>query len=125
MFPRNSVVFGAVKSTSSATAGKKPRLPARLPKRPKDNVGIVRVKDNIDSARVFVFRQNFRPCLAPIACAKNSALLIRAEGVAQCRHQHNVWILRMNDERADLPAIFQSDIRSEEHTSELQSPMYL
>src|SRR6266480_5067273 len=110
MFPGNTVVVRSVETASRTAAGKEPWLPARLPKRGEDNVGIVRVEDNMDAAGIFVFRQDFRPGLATVTRAKNPALLVLTEGLAQRRHEHNVGILGMNNERADLAAIFQSNI---------------
>ena len=55
MFPGNAIVFRSVKSTSWTAAGKKPRLPSRLPEGCENNVWIVRIKNDIDPASIFVF----------------------------------------------------------------------
>ncbi len=70
----------------------------------------MRIEDDIDRAGVLVFAQDFRPGLAAIGRAKNSALVVRSKGVAERGDENDVRILRMNDERADMAAVFQADI---------------
>jgi len=55
-FPRNAIVFRSIKSAARATAGEKPWLPARLPKRCENDVWIMRIENNVDPACIFVFR---------------------------------------------------------------------
>src|SRR5206468_684287 len=80
--PSDAIVFGAIKSAARATAGEKPWLSSRLPKRCEHDVRIMRIENDVDAAGVFIFRQNFRPRLAAIGRAKDSTLLIWTEGMA-------------------------------------------
>ena len=70
----------------------------------------MRIENNIDAAGVFVFGQNFRPGFAAVTRAKDAALLIRAERVPQRRYHNYVLISRIDNQRADLPRIFQPNI---------------
>src|SRR5207302_6953167 len=88
-FPRHAIIFRAIQTAARSAARKKPRLPARLPEGREDNIRVMRIKHNVDAAGIFILAQNFRPCLAPVSRAKNSALLIWAECVrTRCDHNH-------------------------------------
>src|SRR5437899_12657933 len=70
----------------------------------------MRIEYDIDPASIFVFRENFRPRFAAVARPENSPFRIWAEGVTEGGHEYYVWIIRMNDERADLAGVTQPDI---------------
>src|SRR5437870_2595310 len=110
MFPGHAVIFRAIQTAARSAAREKPRLPPRLPKRCENDVRIIWVEHDIDAARVFVFAQNFRPRFAAIGGAKDSTLLIWTERMSERRYQHDVSIFWIDNQRADLPGIFQSDI---------------
>ena len=109
-FPCYAVVFRSIQSAAGAAAGEKPRLPPRLPKRREHNVRVLRIENHVDAACVFIFGQNFCPSFAAVTCAKNSALLIRAKCMTQRRYENHILISRIDNERADLPRIFQPNI---------------
>src|SRR5215472_545056 len=109
-FPRDAVVFGTVKPAARAATGEEPGLPARLPERCEHDVLVMWIENDIDAAGVFVFGQNFRPCFATVTRAKDAALLIWAERVPQRRYQNYVVVSRIDNQRADLPRIFQPDV---------------
>src|ERR1051326_9139868 len=90
MLPGNAVVFRPVKSTPRSAAGKKPRLPAGLPKRGKNDVRVMRIENDVDAAGVFIFAQNFRPGFSAIRGAINAALLVWTKGVTDSGDQYNV-----------------------------------
>jgi len=91
-------------------AGEKPGLSSRLPERGENDIRIMRVEHHIDPAGIFVFRENFRPRFAAVACPENSPFRIWAKGVTKRGHEYDIWIIRMNDERADLARVAQPDI---------------
>src|SRR5207302_5534990 len=97
-FPGRAAVFRSIQAAPRPAAGEKPRLSSRLPERGKDNVRVVRIEHDVDAARVLVFAQNFRPCLAAVGRAKNSALLIWTERMAERRDKNDIGILRIDDE---------------------------
>ena len=110
LLPGHAAIFGAIQSAPRSAAGKIPGLPARLPHGREDDVRIVRVRRQINRARVLVLVENLGPRLAAIGGAKNSPLLIRSEGMTKGRDQNDVGIFRIDDHRADLPGVFQADV---------------
>ena len=52
-------------------------MPPCLPERSKDDVGIVRIENDIDAAGVFVFVENFLEGLSAVGRAKDAALFVR------------------------------------------------
>src|ERR1700730_7420919 len=110
MFPGDPVIFRTVESTPRSAAREKPRLPTRLPKRCEDNVWIVRVEHNVDAASVLIFAQHFGPRFSAIGRSKNSALRIRSKRMTESGDQNNVGISWIDNQRPDLPRIFQTDV---------------
>src|SRR5262249_25060122 len=104
-FPGHAVVVRAIQTAPGAAARKKPRLPAGLPKRRKNNVWIVRIEHDVDATGVFIFAYNIRPRLAAVGRAKNAPLFVRAEGMSKRRDQHHVFVSWIDNQRADLPAV--------------------
>src|SRR5437660_947719 len=74
MLPGRAAIVGPVDAAAGAAAGHAPRGAARLPQRSKENVGIMRVKSNVDSTGVLILVENFLPGLSSIRCAENAAL---------------------------------------------------
>src|SRR5207302_5083161 len=66
-FPGCAPVRRAVEPAAWATAGKTPRSAPRLPQGGKQNVGVVRIKGDVDAAAVLVFVENLVPGLAAVA----------------------------------------------------------
>ncbi len=110
MFPRHAIVFGAIKAAARSAAREKPRLPARLPKGREHDVWIVRIEHDIDRAGVFVFPQHLAPCFATVCGSKDSAFLVRTERVPERGYKHHIFISRIDNQRADVPCIFQADV---------------
>src|ERR1700730_3369884 len=110
MFPGHPVIFRMVKSTPRSAAREKPRLPARLPKGREDNVRIVRIENNVDAAGVLILTQYFGPRLSAISRSKNSTLRIRPKRMTESGDQNNVGISWIDNQRTDLPRIFQTDV---------------
>jgi hypothetical protein len=57
----------------------------------------VRIKNDIDPAGVFIFRQNFRPRFPTVVSAEYSALSVWTKRVTKSRHQHDVLISWIDD----------------------------
>src|SRR5207302_8875515 len=106
LFSRLAFIYRAIQPAARSSARINPRLASRLPERRKNNVRIMWIEHHVDPARVFVFTQNFCPRFAAIACPENSAFLIWAERVSEGSHQHHVCISWIDNQRADLAAVF-------------------
>src|SRR6188472_4027461 len=70
----------------------------------------MRIEHDINPTGVLVFRENFGPRFPAVAGSKNSTFLIWTKGMSKCGDEDNVGIVWMDDERADLAGIAQSDI---------------
>src|SRR5437879_639553 len=110
MFPGRAAVVGPVDAAAGPAAGHAPRGAPRLPQRSKENVGIMGVKSNVDSASVLILVENFLPGFASIDCAENTALRIRTKGMPQRRHEGNVGIRGIDDDLADRARITQANV---------------
>src|SRR5271154_5291108 len=73
-------------------------------------MGIVRTEGDVDGAGIFVLVENFLPGFAAIGGAKNTALGIRAERMAQSRHKNNVSIPGIDNYLADGSRVVQADV---------------
>ena len=110
MFPGESTVSRFIKSATGTAAGEGPRLTAHLIHRRIDDAGVLRIEHYIDSARVLVFIENLLPGLSAVGGAKHAAFFIRSPGVAECSHQNDVRVARVNDQCADMARVFQSEV---------------
>src|SRR4030095_2535234 len=54
-FPCYTVVFRPIQSAARTATGEKPRLPPRLPKGREHDVRVMRIENDVDAARIFVF----------------------------------------------------------------------
>ena len=70
---------------------------AALPKRREYDVRIMRIKDNVDAASVFILRQNFGPRFPAISGTKNSAFLVWTKRMSQRRYENHVLVSRINN----------------------------
>src|ERR1700680_989538 len=70
----------------------------------------MRIEGDIDATSILVFVENLFPGLAAVGGAEDAAIRIRAEGMAQCAHEHDVRILGVDNDSADSPAVAQPDI---------------
>src|SRR5207302_5048438 len=81
-----------------------------FPHRGKKNVRILRIEDHVDGAGAIVKIENLLPGLAAVARAKNPAIRVGAVGVAERGDKYNIGIRRMNNDRTDVPGVFQADV---------------
>src|SRR5262245_43838376 len=71
-FPSHAIVLGSVKPASWTATGEKPRLSSSLPERCENNIGVVRIKNDVGSSGIFIFGQNFCPRLPTVGSSKRS-----------------------------------------------------
>ena len=109
--PGSAVVIRTEQAIFFAAAVQHPRCAIALPHGREKHVWIVRIENDINAAGTIVKIKNLFPIFSAIARAKNSALGIGSVGVAQRGYKNDVWIRRMHDQLADVPRIFQPDIR--------------
>ena len=84
-----------------ASAPQAPRPAVHLPERRVENVGVARIHDEIDSARVLVAEEDLGPGPAPVGGPEDSALRVGPEGVAERRDVRAVRIRGMNPDASD------------------------
>ena len=110
--------LAAVGRTVQAAAGsgirrevRQPRIVADLPGRGIDDVGVGRIRGEIDGAGVGVDEQRALPGLAAVIAAEHAAFAVRAEIVAERRDQHVTGIARVDQDRADVARCLEPDVR--------------
>src|SRR5881394_1673697 len=54
-FPCYAVVFRSIQSAARTATGEKPRLSPRLPKRREHDVRVMRIENDVDAPRIFIF----------------------------------------------------------------------
>src|SRR5437762_72783 len=112
---------------AEAPARKAPRRPAPRVHRGIDHVGIARIEHDVDAAVVLVDLERGLPGLAAVARPVESALLVRVPQMPHHRRVDHVRVAKMYRQSWHVAGVGEPRVRerSEEHTSELQSPMYL
>src|SRR5579862_2817482 len=100
--PGDPAVARAIQPAARAATREIPGLPARLPERGKNNLRVLGIETDIDRAGLLVLVQHLCPGFATVRRTEDTALRIRTEGMSQCGYQHDVRIVRIDDERADL-----------------------
>src|SRR6516165_1665659 len=110
VLPADSPIARTVEPTSRTSAREIPGLPPGLPQGCVDDARIMRIETDIDRTGVLILVEHLGPGLAAIGSAKYAALGIWSEGVAQCRDQHDVRIVRVDDQRPDLPRVPEADV---------------
>src|SRR5256884_440965 len=108
--PRRALVIRTVEAVFRAAAVERPGRAPAFPHRGKKNVRILRIEDHVDGAGAIVKIENLLPGLAAVARAKNPAIRVGAVGVAERGDKYNIGIRRMNNDRTDVPGVFQADV---------------
>ncbi len=72
--------------------------------------GIAGREDQVDRAGDIVFMQNVAPRFAAVGGLENAALIVLRIGAAQGGHQHDVGIVRVHPERADVLGVLEADM---------------
>ena len=109
--PRHAAVLGAVQAAAWPAAREIPRLAAHFPQRSIDGGRVGRIERHIDRAGVVVLVEDLLPRFSAIAGAKDPALAVGTEGVADGCDKDDVGILRIDDQRANLPRVGQANVR--------------
>src|SRR6202171_1874642 len=109
-FPGSPSIVGAIETASRPSTGKTPGRASCLPQGSEENVWIMRIKGDINSAGVLVFIKHFLPSLATIHGAEDAALCIGPEWMTQRGHVHDVWISGMDNQFFDGARIPQADV---------------
>src|SRR5258705_1041615 len=85
--------------------------PAHIPKRGVDGARVIRIEGQVDGAGVFILGKDSRPGLAAIRSAIDPALSVRSKAMTECGDEHNIRILWINQDPADLSRIAEADVR--------------
>src|SRR5215831_7186838 len=110
LLPAHTPVGRAVQATARTAAREVPRLATCLPERGVDGARIVWIEADIDRSGVLVLVEHLGPGLAAVGRAKDAAFRIRSEGVAECRDQHDIRIVRIDDHRPDLTRVLEAEM---------------
>src|SRR6266700_2455203 len=108
--PGSAIVGRTVEAVLVAATVERPRSAVAFPHRSKENVGILRIKNDVDAAGAVAQVENFLPGFAAIAGAENAALGVFAVGMAESGDEHDVGICGMDDELADVTRVFQAEV---------------
>src|SRR5208282_5561149 len=109
--PRRPSVLRTVQPAARSAIRQSPRRAVRLPHRREHDVRIRGIKCQVDRARFIVLVKHFLPRFPAIQRAEDAALLVRPEFMPQRRHEHDVRVFRVHDQPANLPRVFQSNVR--------------
>src|ERR1051325_5081723 len=93
---------------AGAAALQSPGLTDNLPESGVENIGVCRVEDEIDRARLVVTIENLLPGLAAVFRAEDAALSVRAEGVPERRDVDDIRVARVNAHAPYLPRVFEA-----------------
>src|SRR5205807_6649354 len=100
--PCGPAIGGFVETAARPAAIEAPGSAIDLPQGSKERVGVVRIKNYVDSAGLVVFEQHLLPGGAAIGGAKQAAFFIRPISMAQGRNKNDVGVLGIDDHRADV-----------------------
>src|SRR6266404_722198 len=108
--PRSPAVNRFIDSAAGPAAVEAPRGAASLISSPIKRPGTLGVHRNIDYPGVFVDEQRLRPGLAGIGRLVDSSLAVRSPKMAERRDVDGARIMRVDDDAADVPGIFQTHV---------------
>ena len=96
LLPRLTTV-DRLEHPATRTAGvQRPRGAIRIPERRIQNVRIIRIKNQIRNAHIFIAIQDFLPALAAVRGLEHATLLVRPERMPQHANPDDVRIRRVN-----------------------------
>jgi hypothetical protein len=110
LFPAVTAVLGAPQPAIFATAFEGPGLALSLPDSGKEDTRIGWIHRQVDGAGAVADKEHLLPVGAAVARAEDAALFIGAEDVAQGGDVHQVWILWVHMDAADLTGIAQAHV---------------
>ena len=112
--PRAAAVGGAIDGAARSDVRlevRQPRIVANLPGRRVDDLGVLRIRRQVDRARVLVDEKRRSPVLAAIGGPENASLPVCAEDVAERGHQDDVRIAQVHEDAADVPGRRETAVR--------------
>src|SRR5262249_21968385 len=83
---------------------------AHAVRRRVEQLRVLRVHRQIDEAGILVDELHLRPGLAAVGGLVDAALLVRRPEVAQRRDVHDVGVLRVDDDAADVARLLETDV---------------
>ena len=108
--PAVAAIGGLEQPAARATGGDVPEVAPGLPDRGVEDARIAGVHRHVHGAAIFVAIENFRPVLAAIVGAIDTARLVRAEDVAEGSDIDDVGVGRVDQHAADMLGVLQADI---------------
>ena len=108
--PGVAPVDGLVEPAVRAAARERPEVPVDLPRRGVEDAGIRSVEGEVDRPGPFAPEEHALPIAPAVSGAEHAALGVRAEGVAQRRDVHEVRVLRMDLDPADVTGVGEAHV---------------
>src|SRR5262249_29122987 len=100
--PGVAAVARGIQPAAWPAAGQAPGRAPCLPHAGEQHLRRLRVEGDIGGAGVSVAEEDALPRLSPVEGAVDAALLVGSERLAEDRRVGDVWVLRVDDDRADL-----------------------
>src|SRR2546422_10960557 len=88
----------------------RPTRAVAFPHRGEQDMRILRIENNVDSAGAVIEIENFFPRFAAIARAEDAALRVGAVGMAEGSDEGDIRIRGMDDDGADVAGVLQADV---------------
>ena len=107
VLPGVAAVAGLVQAASGAAARHVPEVAVRLPDRRVDDARVVRVHRQVDGPGPVAGEQDPLPVPAAVARAVHPALVVGAEQVAEGGDVHEVGVVRVDADLADVAGVLQ------------------
>src|SRR5437016_1782960 len=108
--PGSAVVVRTVKAVFVAATVERPGRAVAFPHCGEEDVGILRIENDVDAAGAVVEVENFLPGFAAVAGAEDAALVVRTVGMAESGYKSDIGIRRMDDDLADVARVFQPNV---------------
>ena len=88
-----------------------PRRTPRIPESRVDHARVRRIDHDFDRADVLILVEHFLPALAAVRRAEHAALGVRRVQMPDRRDEHDVRILRIDGDLADVLRVVEADVR--------------
>jgi len=108
--PGGAVVVRTVEAVLVAATVERPRRAVAFPHCGEEDVGVLRIENDVAAARAVAEVENFLPGFAAITRAEDAALGVRAVGVPESGDKGDIGIRRMDDDLADVARVLQSNV---------------
>src|SRR5713226_576478 len=108
--PGSAVVVRTVEAVLVAATVERPRSAVAFPHCREEDVGILRIENDVDAAGAVIEVENFLPGFTAVTRAEDAALIVFAVGMAEGGDKSDIGIRRMDDHLADVARVFQTDV---------------